>query len=90
MTIPAKKGGGGGGAAVVDPESLKCKFVFVNDNVVTGKSSLRQKTRKHAKKVRTFCRYPSTYTFFFAPKGCCHFQREVPVLEASLILFSAK
>ena len=48
MTIPAKKGGGvGSGAAVVDPESLKCKFIFVNDNVVTGKSSLRQKTRKH-------------------------------------------
>ena len=73
MTIPAKKGGGGGGgAAVVDPESLKCKFVFVNDNVVTGKSSLRQKTRKHAKKVRTFCHYPSS-THLFLPQGLLPF-----------------
>ena len=37
--------------AVADTENLKCDFVFLNANVLAGKSSLRQPKLKQTKKV---------------------------------------
>ena len=45
--------------AVADAENLKCDFVFLNANILAGKSSLRHPKLKQTKKV-------SRNTFFFA------------------------
>ena len=50
--------------AVADAENLKCHFVFLNANILAGKSSLRQPKLKQTKKVSPNTFFSPTIPFF--------------------------